>query len=62
MKIKDFLENYDGICNIAIKDRFDYSEHNYRHKEEAIRNYGYFSIKNWTIDNNNIIIYIQSQF
>ena len=40
MKIKDFLENYDGICNITIKDRFDYSEHNYRHKEEAIRNYG----------------------
>lgn len=62
MKIKDFLENFDGTNHIEIYDKHDFSTHRFNNVHNAIQAYGYFSVRYWTIDNNKLKITIQSQF
>lgn len=45
MKIKDFLENFNGDNHIKIYDSYDFSTHRYNHVQEAISSYGYFTVK-----------------
>lgn len=60
MKIKDFLENFNGDNLIRIYDGYDFSTYNYI--QEAISSYGYSTVKNWNIADNILKITIQSQF
>ena len=62
MKIKDFLENFNGANHIEIYDKHDFSTHRFNDVHNAIQTYGYFSVRYWAIDNNKLKITIQSQF
>lgn len=60
MKIKDFLENFNGDNLIRIYDGYDFITYNYI--QEAISSYGYSTVKSWNIVDNILKITIQSQF
>lgn len=62
MKLKDFLENFEGMNHIKIFDRFSWQTKRYNDVRNAINDYGYFPVVNWTIEANVLIITIQSQF
>ena len=62
MKIKDFLENFQGTNHIKIYDKHDFSTHRYNDVNMAIKEYGYFSVRSWDIEENVLVITIQSQF
>jgi|Go1ome_3_1110792.scaffolds.fasta_scaffold00032_103 hypothetical protein len=62
MKIKDFLENFNGDNHIKIYDSYDFSTHRYNHVQEAISSYGYFTVKSWDIVDGVLKITIRSQF
>lgn len=60
MKIKDFLENFNGDNLIRLYDGYDFRTYNYI--QEAISSYGYSTVKSWNIVDNILKITIQSQF
>jgi hypothetical protein len=62
MKVKDFLENFNGTNHIKIYDRFSFQTHRYNNVRNAISDYGYFTVRGWTIAENVLIITIQTQF
>ena len=62
MKIKDFLENFNGTNHIKIYDRHSFKTHRYNNSRNAINDYGYCSVRSWTIENNVLVITIQTQF
>lgn len=62
MKVKDFLENFEGTNHIKIYDRFSFQTQRYNDVRNAIADYGYFTVRNWTISENVLIITIQSEF
>lgn len=62
MKIKDFLRNFRGKNHIKIYDRYDFSTHRYNESQSAINEYGYYTVRSWTIEENVLVIIIQSQF
>jgi hypothetical protein len=49
MKVKDLLENYQGNNHIEIYDSFSWDTRRFNNKEIAIRNFGCFSVKSWTV-------------
>ena len=61
MKIKDFLENFQGTNHIKIYDRHDFSTHRYNNSKSAINEYGYSNVRSWDIEENVLVITIQSQ-
>lgn len=62
MKIKDFLENFNGANHIKIFDKFSFQTQRYNSAKNAINDYGYFTISHWTIEENVLIITVQTQF
>lgn len=67
MKIKDFLENFNGDNHIKIYDSYDFSTHRYNHVQEAISSYGYFTVKSWDMDKPNkikakLIVEVEAEF
>lgn len=58
MKIKDFLENFNGVNHIKIYDRFNFQTRRYNEVRNAISDYGYFIVRSWTIEENVLIIRI----
>ena len=62
MKVKDFLENFNGMNHIKIFDRYSFATHRYNSVGNAINDYGYFTVKSWTIEENVLVITIQTQF
>ena len=62
MKIKDFLENFNGTNHIKIFDKFSFQTQRYNSAKNVINDYGYFTISHWTIEENVLIITIQTQF
>lgn len=62
MKIKDFLENFNGMNHIKIFDRYSFKTYRYNNSKNAINDYGYYSVKSWSIENNVLEITIQTQF
>ena len=62
MKVKDFLGNFNGINHIKIFDKFSWETKRYNNVRNAIDDYGYFTVKHWTIEDNVLIITIQTQF
>ena len=62
MKVKDFLKDFQGTNHIKIYDKSDFSTHRYNDANRAIKDYGYFSVRNWNIEENVLVITIQTQF
>lgn len=62
MKVKDFLENFNGVNHIKIYDRFSFQTRRYNDVRNAISDYGYFTVRSWTIEENVLVITIQTQF
>lgn len=62
MKIKEFLENFNGNNHIIIYDSHDFSTHRYNHAQEVISAYRYFTVKSWNIVDGVLKITIRSQF
>ena len=62
MNVKDFLENFIGMIHIKIYDRFSFQTRRYNDVRNAISDYGYFTVKSWTIKENVLVITIQTQF
>lgn len=62
MKIRELLKNFFGDNEVQVKDDHDYSIHKFKNYEQAILNYGHFTVKNWHIENDVLYISIQSQF
>lgn len=62
MKVKDFLENFNGVNHIKIYDRFSFQTRRYNNTRNAISDYGYFTVRSWTIEENVLVITIQTQF
>lgn len=62
MKVKDFLENFNGMNYIKIFDRHSFATHRYNNVGNAIKDYGYFTVRSWTIEENVLVITIQTQF
>lgn len=67
MEIKDFLElckdkgNYKN-CFINIYDKFTMETKKYKHIEDAIRDFGYFELKEWYLDFGALVIETRTQF
>ena len=62
MKIKDFLENFQGNNHIKIYDTHDFSTHRFHSKQAAVEKWGYFPVKSWDIEGNVLKITTRSQF
>ena len=62
MKVKDFLKDFNGTNHIKIFDRFNLQTRRYNDVKNAISDYGYFIVRSWTIEENILVITIQTQF
>lgn len=55
MKIKDFLQNFVGQSTgtrIEVYDKHSFKTYQFHHVQEVIDRLGYYSVKEWTIDDN----------
>lgn len=62
MKVKDFLENFKGKNSIIIFDRDKSATRRYNNVGNVINDYGHFAAISWTIEENVLVITIQTQF
>lgn len=67
MKVKEFLENFNGDNHINIFDKHNFTTHRYNNVNNAIKDYGYYTVSSWHIENSigsgsTLKIIIQSQF
>ena len=63
MKVRELLKNFNGRIKVRIYDQYDFSTHDCATHEQAILNYGHFTVRNWGIEEDGLIfINIQSQF
>lgn len=62
MKINEFLRDYSKNGKINIYDRSTYMAHSFHNKEKAIYEMGYYSVLQWNIKNDEVLIITQSQF
>lgn len=63
MKIKDFLELCkDECCYVSIFDEHTYETTEYKHIQEAIREYGYFPLNSWYMELGGLKIETRTQF
>lgn len=57
MKVKELLENFTGDNHIKI-----YDMHSFNNANEAIRQFGYYTVREWKIIDNVLKITIRTQF
>lgn len=62
MNVKEFLEKFNGMNHIKIYDMYGFQTHRYNDVRNAINDYGYYDVKGWRIENNVLVITIQTQF
>ena len=62
MKVKEFLENFTGDNHIKIYDIYSFDTHRYNNANEAIRQFGYYTVREWKIIDNVLKITIRTQF
>lgn len=62
MKVNEFFKNFDGYNRVIIHDNFNNKNFEYRNYRQAVIDHGYYTIKSWSVDNDVIILNIQSQF
>lgn len=61
MQVKDLLQNFNGTNHIKVFDKSNFQTHRYNSVENAINDYGYFTVRSWTIEGNVLVIIIQTQ-
>ena len=52
MKVKEFLENFTGDNHIKIYDMHNFDTHRFNNANEAIRQFGYYTVREWKIIDN----------
>lgn len=62
MKVKEFLENFTGDNHIKIYDMHNFDTHRFNNANEAIRQFGYYTVREWKIIDNVLKITIRTQF
>ncbi len=63
MKIRELLKDFNGKIKVRIHDQHDFSTHDFATHEQAILNYGHFTVRNWGIEEDGLMfINIRSQF
>ena len=62
MRVKDFLEKFNGSNHIKIFDKSTFSTRRYNNVKKAINDYDRFMVEHWTIEDNVLIISIKTQF
>ena len=62
MQVKDLLKNFNGTNHIKIFDKSNFQTYRYNSVENAINDYGYFTVRGWTIEGNVLVITISTQF
>lgn len=62
MKVRELLKDFSGNNKVIIYDSHNYSTHDCRNFEQAILNYGHYTVRTWSIENDVITISIRSQF
>ena len=62
MEVKDFLANFNGMNHIKIFDTFNFETRRYNNVRNAISDYGHFTVRHWTVEDNVLVITIQTQF
>ncbi|RHP46418.1 hypothetical protein [Clostridium sp. AF32-12BH] len=62
MKVKEFLRVYSGDNQVRIYDAFDFKSHQFTHVSEAIKEFGYYTVKEWNVIDDILLITISSQF
>ena len=62
MKVKEFLENFTGDNHIKIYDMHNFDTHRFNNANEAIRQFGYYTVREWKIIDNVLKITIRTQY
>ena len=62
MRVKDFLQNFRGTNHIKIYNKFSFYTRRYNNVKNAINDCGDFTVQSWTIEENVLVITIQTQF
>ena len=62
MKVNEFLKDSCDLPTIVVKDLFSYSEKDFKHKEEVVNKYGYYTVRSWGFEDGKLVIIIRSQF
>ena len=63
MKVRELLKDFNGKIRVRIYDQHDFSTHDFATHEQAILNYGHFTVRNWGIEEDGLMfINIRSQF
>lgn len=56
MKVRELLKGFSGKNVVRIRDVSDQSEYDCRGFEHAVLNYGHFTVKRWSVENDVIVI------
>ena len=62
MKVKELLENFIGDNHIKIYDMHSFDTCRFNNVNEAIRQFGYYTVREWKINDNVLKITIRTQF
>ena len=65
MKVKDLLEDFidNNSCSIEVYDRSDCNNvYNFSYSTEVVKQFGYFTLKEWRVENNILKIVVQTHF
>lgn len=56
------MENFTGDNHIKIYDVHSFDTHRFNNANEAIRQFGYYTVRQWKINDNVLKITIRTQF
>ena len=62
MKVKELLENFIGDNHIKIYDMHSFDTCRFNNVNEAVRQFGYYAVREWKINDNVLKITIRTQF
>mgnify|MGYP000385082215 CR=1 FL=1 len=62
MKVKELLYNFKGDNHIKIYDMHSFDTHRFNNANEAIRQFGYYTVREWKIIDNVLKVTIRTQF
>ncbi len=62
MKVKELLENFKGDNHIKIYDMHSFDTHRFNNANEAIRQFGYYTVREWNVVDNVLKVTIRTQF
>ena len=62
MKVKELLENFKGDNHIKIYDMHSFDTHRFNNANEAIRQFGYYTVREWDVVDNILKVTIRTQF